>query len=288
MKLSQLTRLRRQFTRQTIRTTIAFVSAIAVMATAPLASQAIPWFDLLRQGIQIIQISNINDSQEMQLGAAMNQQIISGMRISQNRALTEYVNGIGQKLARNSARPNIRYTFQVVEDNNINAFATMGGFVYVNRGTISAADNEAQLAGVIGHEIGHITGKHALNNLKQAAIAQGISTLVGVDRDRLVQIGLELAINRPRSRRDEYDADSRGLNNLIQAGYAPSGMPEFMKKLMKANSMPEIFSTHPAPAERVARLTQITPPAYRNRTEGLNPTFYKQRLQNLTSSETIQ
>jgi beta-barrel assembly-enhancing protease len=181
-------------------------------------------------------------------------------------------------LARNSARPNLKYTFQVVEDDNINAFATMGGFVYVNTGLMKAADNEAQLAGVIGHEIGHITGRHSLQHIKQAAISQGVSSLLGVDRDKIVQIGVQVALTLPNSRQDEYDADRRGLTTMIQTGYAPSAMPEFMKKLISGKSSPEFLSSHPAVTERVANLQRMIPASYRNRTDGLNASTYKQSL----------
>jgi predicted Zn-dependent protease len=258
--------------------------AATIVVSTPLVSQAIPWWQLLIQGVQIIQLSNVSESQEVQLGSSINQKLSRQVRISTNRALTDYVNQIGQRLARTSARPNLKYTFQVVDDDNINAFATMGGYVYINRGLLKAADNEAQVAGVIGHEIGHITGRHALQQMKQVAIAQGLSVIAGVDQNQLVQIGVELAVNRPRSRQDEYDADRRGLNNVILAGYAPTAMPEFMKKLVSSNSPPEILSTHPAVPERVARLQQMIPGTYKNRTEGMNGIIYKQRLNNLLSS----
>jgi beta-barrel assembly-enhancing protease len=243
-------------------------------------SQAAEWWQLLIQGAQIIQISNMSDAQEVSLGQQTNQSLLGQVKISQNQALTNYVNQIGQRLARNSARPNIKYTFQVVEDDNINAFATMGGFVYVNTGLMKAADNEAQLAGVIGHEIGHITGRHSLQHIKQAAIAQGASSLLGVDQDKLVQIGVQVALTLPNSRQDEYDADRRGLTTMIQSGYAPSAMPEFMKKLIRGNSAPEFLSSHPAVTERVANLQRMIPAAYRNRTDGLSTSSYKQSIRN--------
>jgi beta-barrel assembly-enhancing protease len=243
-------------------------------------SQAAEWWQLLIQGAQIIQISNMSDGQETSLGQQTNQALLGQVKISQNQALTNYVDRIGQRLARNSARPNIKYTFQVVEDDNINAFATMGGFVYINTGLMKAADNEAQLAGVIGHEIGHIAGRHSLQHMKQAAIAQGASSLLGVDQDKLVQIGVQVALTLPNSRQDEYDADRRGLTTMIQSGYAPSAMPEFMKKLISGKSAPEFLSSHPAVTERVSNLQRMIPAAYRNRTEGLSTTSYKQSLRN--------
>jgi beta-barrel assembly-enhancing protease len=178
------------------------MAAIITVTNAP-ASNAFDWLRVLIQGAQIIQLSNVSESQEIQLGGSINQEIGKQVRISSNRALTDYVNQIGQKLARTSARPNLKYTFQVVDDDAVNAFATMGGYVYVNRGLLKAADNEAQVAGVIGHEIGHITGRHALQQMKQTAIAQGLSILAGIDQNQLAQIGVELAIRRPRGREDE-------------------------------------------------------------------------------------
>jgi beta-barrel assembly-enhancing protease len=246
----------------------------------PQVSQAAEWWQLLIQGAQIVQLSNMSDAQEASLGLQTNQSLLSDkVRIYQNQAVNNYVNQIGQRLARNSARPNIKYTFQVVEDDGINAFATMGGFVYVNTGLLKAADNEAQLAGVIGHEIGHITGRHALQHLKQAAITQGISSLAGVDRDTYVQMAVQLALTLPNSRQDEYDADRRGLTTMIQSGYAPTAMPEFMKKLMRGGSSPEFLSSHPAVSERVSNLQRMIPAAYKNRTDGLNANSYKQNLQ---------
>ena len=242
-------------------------------------SQAIPWDQILRQGVQLLQLSNMSDGQEMALGLQINQELGNGqVRLSQNQLANAYVDRIGQKLAQNSARPNIKYTFQVVEDDGINAFATMGGFVYVNSGLLKIADNEAQLASVIGHEIGHITGRHALQHMQQAALVQGISSILGTDRDRLVQMGVQLALTLPNSRKDEYDADKRGLVTLIRSGYAPSAMPEFMKKLMQSNSPPEFLSSHPAVPQRVANLQRMIPNGYKNRTQGLNTSTYKQNI----------
>ncbi len=257
---------------------ICVLTVATITVGQPQVSQAAEWWQLLIQGAQIVQLSNMSDAQEVALGEQTNQSLLGQVKISHNQALTNYVNQIGQRLARNSARPNIKYTFQVVEDDNINAFATMGGFVYVNTGLMKAADNEAQLAGVIGHEIGHITGRHSLQHIKQAAIAQGASSLLGVDQDKLVQIGVQVALTLPNSRQDEYDADRRGLTTMIQSGYAPSAMPEFMKKLIRGTSAPEFLSSHPAVTERVSNLQKMIPAAYRSRTDGLNTSTYKQSL----------
>jgi beta-barrel assembly-enhancing protease len=271
--------LRQWLQRRWLYSSLWIFTVATIVVGQPQISQAAEWWQLLIQGAQIVQLSNMSDAQEVSLGEQTNQSISRQVKISQNQALTGYVNQIGQRLALNSARPNIKYTFQVVDDDSINAFATMGGFVYVNTGLMKAADNEAQLAGVIGHEIGHISGRHSLKQVRQAAIAQGISSIAGVDRDQIVQIGVQVALTLPNSRQDEYDADRRGLTTMIQSGYAPSAMPEFMKKLIRGGaSAPEFLSSHPAVTERVANLQRIIPAAYRNRTDGLNASTYKQNL----------
>jgi beta-barrel assembly-enhancing protease len=257
---------------------LAIVMSASILLT-PQSGQAFTLLDLIRKGIPIIQALSINEQQEIAFGAQTNQQIVRQMRMSQNPEVNAYINNIGQRLARSSARPNLKYTFQVVEDNAINAFATMGGYVYIHTGLMKASDNEAQLASVIGHEIGHITGRHSLEQLKQTLIAQGITSLAGLDQNQLSNTLLNIGLRLPKSREMEYDADRRGLDNIIRVGYAPSAMPEFMKKLGGASTAPAFLSTHPAPPDRVQRLNSMIPPQYRAKTDGLDQNNYKQRVQ---------
>jgi beta-barrel assembly-enhancing protease len=257
---------------------LASVMSVSILF-APQSGQAFSLLDLIQKGLPIIQALSINEQQEIALGAQTNQQIVRQMKMSQNREVNEYINNIGQRLARSSARPNLKYTFQVVEDNAINAFATMGGYVYIHTGLMKASDNEAQLASVIGHEIGHITGRHSLEQLKQTLIARGVSSIAGLDQNQLSNVVFNIGLRLPKSREMEYDADRRGLDNIIKVGYAPSAMPEFMKKLGSASSTPAFLSTHPSPPDRVQRLTNMIPPQYRSKTDGLNQVNYKQRVQ---------
>jgi beta-barrel assembly-enhancing protease len=257
---------------------LAIVMSASILL-APQSGQAFTLLDLIRKGIPIIQVLSINDQQEIALGAQTNQQIVRQMKMSQNPEINAYINNIGQRLASSSARPNIKYTFQVVEDNAINAFATMGGYVYINTGLMKASDNEAQLASVIGHEIGHITGRHSIEQLKQTLLAQGITSIAGLDQNQLSNAVFNIGLRLPKSREMEYDADRRGLDNIIRVGYAPSAMPEFMKKLASASTTPAFLSTHPSPPDRVQRLNNLIPPQYRAKTDGLDQNNYKQRVQ---------
>ncbi len=217
------------------------------------------WLDLLINGVQVYQLSNISDSQEVDLGKSINDRLVKSgqVKLYKNNAVNSYVNTIGQKLAAVSDRPGIPYTFQVVQDDSVNAFATMGGYVYVTTGLLEAADNEAELAGVMGHEIGHIAGRHAVAQMRQAAITQGITGALGVNRDRLVNIGTQLALQLPNSRRDEYEADVDGFETMGQAGYDQSAMATFMQKLVRQGSPPEFLSTHPDAGNRVTALRQL-------------------------------
>ncbi len=238
---------------------ISVIIATLICLVTPATTRAIDAGQLLPfilQGVQVIQLSNISPRQEVDIGKQINEQLLtSQVKLNRNSALNRYVQQLGQRLVANSDRPDLPYTFQVVEDDAINAFATLGGFVYVNTGLLKTADNEAELASVMAHEIGHIGGKHLVKQMRQKALASGLASAAGLDRNQAVAIGVDLALNRPRSRGDEYDADTRGLRTLTSSGYAPSGMVSFMEKLLKkGSSVPTFLSTHPATGDRIKAL----------------------------------
>ncbi|MCU0518432.1 MAG: M48 family metallopeptidase [Oscillatoria sp. Prado101] len=263
------------------------VVALGVVVGSPVPARAISIQDLIRGGIQVIQgvqLSNMSAEQEVEFGKAINQQLVSReIKLYKDPALNGYINQIGQRLAANRSRSNIPYTFQVVRDDGINAFATVGGFVYINTGTIKAADNEAQLASVMAHEIGHIEGKHVLKGIKKAAIEQGIASAAGIDRNTAVQLGVQLALRLPRSRQYEYEADERGLDMLGKAGYDPSAMIAFFEKLMdkRGGSAPTFLSTHPATEDRIQAIKEKINSVPTNAGSGLDSSAYRARIQPL-------
>lgn len=271
-------RLRRS--RRWVYPIVSIVLAVGLWLGQPMVAQAIPWLDIILRGVQVVQLSSLSDQKEVALGGQINNQIKSEVRLYRDRAVNDYVNSVGQRLAKVSTRPNIPYTFQVVDDNSVNAFATMGGFVYVNRGLLREADNEAQLASVIGHEIGHITARHAINQMREMALAQGVAAAAGLNRSTIVSLGVDLALRRPHSREAEYQADQLGLATLGRAGYAQSAMVTFMSKLLGSRSVPTILSTHPDTADRIARLKQALP-ANANTGIGLDSTAYRSNLRSL-------
>jgi len=276
-----INRFRKIFGQIARRIALMILAIAFIIFLQPGFAAALDFSDLLRalpSILQTVQLSNLSDAQEVELGKQINQQIASEVRFSRDRNANQLVRQLGQELAAKSDRPELPYTFQVVDDQNINAFATMGGFVYINTGTIAAADNTAQLAGVISHEIGHVTGKHVLAQMRQTAIAQGIATVAGADRDQLVGIGVNLALRLPNSREAEFDADRRGLLNLSRLGYAPRAMPEFMQKLVgKSGGLPAFLNSHPNTEDRIVSLNQTIQAERLNGWLGLNNREYQNR-----------
>ena len=261
---------------------ISLTIALGLIVGTPSSSPALPLIELLFRGIQLIQLSSMSDSQEVSLGSRINQQLTSKeLKIYSDRTITDYVNQIGQKLVPQSDRPDIPYVFQVVDMDAVNAFATMGGYVYVTKGLMKTADNEAQLASVIGHEIGHIAARHAVEQMRQRALEAGLASAAGLDRNTAVSIGVELAINRPNSRQAEFEADQKGLANIQKAGYAPSAMVAFMNKLQSQRSVPSFLSTHPATGDRVEALNQAIDPATANNGTGLDGAAYRSKISSI-------
>jgi beta-barrel assembly-enhancing protease len=208
----------------------------------------------------------------------------SDIRLNRNPEVNRYVEQIGRRLAVNSDRPNLPYTFQVVESDSINAFATLGGYVYVHTGLLKVADNEAELASVLAHEIGHIGGQHVVKQMQQKALQSGILTAAGLDRNSAVKIGVQLARDLPRSRQNEFDADRRGLRTLTRTGYAQSAMVSFMKKLLTKASTPTFLSTHPGTSDRIDALRSQINAQPSNGSYGLDNNTYKGNIRALVRS----
>ena len=261
-----------------------FVTLGLIVGNANISS-AFNWRDLILPGIQVIQLTSLSDKQEVQLGGQINNQIVNQVNLYNDRDINNYVKQIGETLIPYSDRPKLNYTFQVVNDDSINAFATMGGFVYVHTGLLKAADNEAEVAGVMAHEIAHITNKHALKQMRQRIIAGGLADAAGVDNNVLVAVGVEVGLNLPKSRRDEYEADRSGLETIVRTGYAPSGMIGFFEKLLNAGggSVPTILRTHPHTQDRISNLEQLLQQAQINPNigDGLNRDRYKANIRKL-------
>ncbi|MEM9213095.1 MAG: M48 family metallopeptidase [Cyanobacteria bacterium P01_F01_bin.150] len=285
--VNQLFTFFRQRHRRWVYGLISSLVALGLVVGTAQSTPAISLIELLFRGAQIIQLSNMSDRQEMSLGSQINDELVGpGGQFTlydDNDEIIEYVEDIGNGLVPHSQRPNIDYVFQVVEDDAINAFAAMGGYIYVTTGLMKAADNEAQLASVIGHEIGHVVGRHSVKQLREAAIAQGLMSAAGVEDSVLVNIAVELGVARPHSRSDEREADTYGLDNITKAGYAPSAMPAFMEKLLSSGAPPQFLSTHPSTRSRIEDLNEQIDPATADQGKGLDNDAYRTIVAELSS-----
>jgi predicted Zn-dependent protease len=210
----------------------------------------------------------LSEDDELKLAEQVHQELLKQTRLVEDRSLNDYVNSLGKRLARNSLRPNIPWRFYVVDDKSINAFATLGGRVYVHTGLLSATSSESQLSSVLGHEIGHIVGRHGLENVKRAqkyGTIAGIATIAGAILGG--QAGADLAglagnmvaggYLMKHSREAEREADYLGLYNLERAGYNTGGMVEMFETLQgvsksQPNAFGSILASHPPAGERAA------------------------------------
>lgn len=235
--------------------------------------------EFLGNVIQIIQVSNISTEEEVAIGKQINQKLLSQQyQLLNNSAVQSYVDNLGQELVASSDRRDLPYTFQVVVSDQVNAFATPGGFIYVTTGLLKEADNRAQLASVIAHEIAHINQRHSIKALRRAVLAQGIAETAGVSTNTLAQIGYQLAIELPQSREYEYEADEIGLNILQEAGYPPVAFVNFLQQLKANGNSPEFLRTHPTNTNRIEALVAEINSPQANSDQGQSEAAYRENV----------
>ncbi|MGB3309689.1 MAG: M48 family metallopeptidase [Nodosilinea sp.] len=236
-------------------TAIAATPLVQPQAAPGVASIRLSLGELFQNVFRYIQVSTISDQEEVELGRQINQMVLSQQyQLYNNQPVQQYVDRVGQRLVAASDSRDIPYTFQVLSSDEVNAFATPGGFVYVTTGLLQEADNEAQLASVLAHEIAHINERHSVQALRRAVLAQGIAEAAGVDMNTLAQVGYQLAFSLPRSRDFEYAADAAGLQTLQAAGYPPQAFANFLAQLMDSSGQPELLRTHPTSDNRIREI----------------------------------
>jgi len=212
------------------------------------------------------QLALVGEQQEIAMGREAAQQAAQSIGLYQDDELQSYVSRIGKKLAADSERPNLPWSFQVVDDPSVNAFALPGGFIFVTRGLMTHLSSEAELVSVLGHEIGHVTGRHSVEQMSKAQIAQ-IGLIAGMilkpelaNYGDLAQTGLGLLFLK-YGRDDEREADDLGLRYLVDEGYDPREMPLVFETLRRVSEreaqggrVPGWLSTHPTPEDRIQRI----------------------------------
>ncbi len=214
---------------------------------------------------------NLSEQEELEIGKQASEEIEKQEPILQDSAVQSYLDGLGQQLVRFSGRSDIPYSFKVVDAADVNAFALPGGYIYVNRGLIRAADNESELAGVLAHEIGHVVGRHSaeqVRKLQLTGLGLGILGAILGDKGRGGQIAavasqlVATGVFLKFSREAEREADRLGAQNLYDARYDPRGMVTLFDKLAqmrqsRPNAVEAFFSSHPDPAERAENVNDL-------------------------------
>jgi predicted Zn-dependent protease len=203
----------------------------------------------------------LSETEEIKLGRETDAQVIKQYGIYEDPKVTAYLNNICQRLARVSHRPHLVYHFKILDASVVNAFAVPGGYVYFTRGILATVNSEAELAGLIGHEIGHITARHSAKQYSKAQLAQlglGVGSIF-IDSQilsGLAQVGVGMFFLR-FSRDNEREADDLGVEYSSKVGYDATQMASFFETLERMSpgsdrsGLPGWFSTHPNPENRV-------------------------------------
>lgn len=239
------------------------------------------------------QLSLISEQQEIALGAQEAPEVekqVGG--IDDDPALNAYVTRIGKSLAAVSERPNLPWTFKIVNSDDVNAFSMPGGYIYVNKGLLKKMDNEAQLACVLGHEIGHVTARHGVQQLQQSIGAQILLEAIGAGGGENAQAVAQVAtklVQLKYSRKDEYKADELGVRYAVAANYNPQGMVQVFQIFLtlggSSGGIGEILSDHPDTQKRIDQVNKILSEQYPNATtdpaKTLNAPQYKAAVSSL-------
>lgn len=195
----------------------------------------------------------VTDAEEQQLGQDVSQRIRERYGVVQSAPVHRYVSLVGRTLAAASSRPGLPWTFIVLDTDGVNAFAAPGGYIHVTRGALALMQDEAELAGVLAHEIVHVTGKHTIRSIqKTKAVQMGASeTLSGNAAllDRVVSATYESIVERGFGRDDEREADAEGVALSSRVGYQPAALRSFLTRLKERNASSRerrgLFASHP-------------------------------------------
>lgn len=216
---------------------------------------------------------SIDEPEEIEIGGHLAGIVLGAAPLAEDPALQHYVNRLGRWLAQHSERPNLPWKFGVIETDDVNAFSTPGGYVLISRGLFDRMRNEAELAGVLAHEIAHVVDKHhikalqndkgmaALTEIGGSMAASGVGGgLAGEAVSKLVESGKDMFI-KGLDKDDEYEADRTGVVIAARSGYSPYGLVGVLQTLSAAPETDKgfalMFKTHPTPVSRIERLDRV-------------------------------
>ena len=242
---------------------------LAILAgAAPAYAQFGRLGDIQRRANQAQRVTelSISDQEERELGERVSAAVRAEFGVLQDPALTKYVSLVGRVLANASARPDLAWEFIVLDTEGVNAFAAPGGLIHITKGALGLIRSEAELAGVLAHEISHITKKHTVNAIKKSMGTKLVSEEAGSRTSYwyslLADAVYDNIVERGFDRGDENDADQEGVRLANKAGYHPGGLTTFLQKLIDRNKDRKagaprngLFATHPEARDRIRRIT---------------------------------
>lgn len=249
--------------------TAAFAVLLLLLGDVPASAQFGKLGDLASKAGKKIGDLNMSEQEERDLGERVSATVRTEFGVLQDAAVTKYVSLVGSVLAKSSSRPGLKWEFIVLDTDGVNAFAAPGGIVHITKGALGLIKSEAELAGVLGHEIAHITKKHTVNAIRQnkaiKLTTEEASGKGGGYITKLSNAAYDNIVERGFDRGDEEQADEEGLRMANKAGYNPAALGSFLDKLMARNkglsgAKPNgLFATHPQTQARVDKQSkQIT------------------------------
>ncbi|HEY3300151.1 MAG TPA: M48 family metallopeptidase [Methylophilaceae bacterium] len=210
-------------------------------------------------------LSSPSKEEEIQLGREITGNLLGAAPLVKDEALQKYVNQVGRWVASQSERPDLPWHFGVIESEDLNAFSAPGGYVLITKGLYRKLENEAQLAGVLGHEIGHVIKKHHLKLLQKSQLINFGASLLGsklgktdLTVQKVIGNGAEI-MARGLDKDAEFEADRIGMTLATRAGYDPFGLTDVLQTIGQTNkndsSVALLYKTHPSPDDRLAKLS---------------------------------
>ena len=255
----------------TLRTSLILFFAAIVSAAVPAPTYA-QLGDFLRKAEQEAQQRKqqfddltITEEEETALGTDVSARIRERFGVVQDAAVHEYVSLVGAVLTEHTTRAGLAWTFIVLDTDGVNAFATPGGYVHITRGALALIRSEAELAGVLGHEISHVVRKHTVNAIQKSKTvdfgARKTLSSRGEYLDTVATQTYEMLLENSFDRGDELDADREGIQLVQKAGYAGTGLADFLTHLTERNKNSSekngLFASHPETDERITKALEL-------------------------------
>jgi len=224
--------------------------------------------DLLKKGVGVVEaLQPIGEEEEIVLGEAVAVEAFSRFGGEYpNQAWTRYINLVGETIAELSDRPTLNYHFAILNSQEQNAFAAPGGYIFITVGLLKTLKNEAELAGVLAHEIAHVTKQHMLETIRRGAVLGSVSelTLTAMKQDpamfsSVIDEMTDLLFTKGLDKDKEFEADVVGVDYAYRAGYHPQGLRDYLQILAKEEGHVEskFFTTHPSTTVRISKIDTL-------------------------------